>query len=318
MTADERYRSVGNRQRATPESIDSNLRRNTPQHLVSRSRPRLEYHLYRPKSQAATHRVLVSIHGVSRNAEEHIELFRELADDYGVMLVAPVFSAKGYRDYQRLGRKGLGPRADLALIRLLNEIASYTGTDTGRVDLFGFSGGAQFVHRFAFVHGPRVRCIALGAAGCYTMPDPSLSYPYGTADAEGLDTARLNVIAAARLQTLVMVGELDDREDDEELNRTRIVRETQGRHRIERARAWTDAMNAVADRAGFPASVRMLLLPGVGHSFERSVRHGGLGNHLFRHCYEDQRAKGRPLGAALKGAAPDGKDARQADYRQSM
>jgi pimeloyl-ACP methyl ester carboxylesterase len=254
-------------------------------HRVSRSRPQLEYHLYLPERQADTRRVLVSVHGVSRNAAEHIELFRDLADLYGVMLVAPVFSAEGYRDYQRLGRKGVGPRADLALIRLLNEIAMHTGADTGKVDLFGFSGGAQFAHRFAYVHSQRVRRIALGAAGWYTMPDPSLPYPYGTADAQGLDAARLNVAAAARLQTLVMVGEFDDREDDDELNRAKVVERNQGRHRVERARAWAGAMNAVADRAGFSGAVDMQLLPGVGHSFRKAVRSGGLGRHLFEHCY---------------------------------
>lgn len=254
-------------------------------HLVSRSRPPLEYHLYLPERQTETGRVLVSVHGVSRNAAEHVELFRELAERHSVTLIAPVFNTRTFRDYQRLGRQGVGPRADLALIRLLNEIAMHTGIDTGKVDLFGFSGGAQFAHRFTFVHTQRVRRLALGAAGWYTMPNRSLSYPHGAADALGLQGARLNPAAAARLRTLVMVGDLDNREDDEDLNRAKVIMRTQGRHRIERARAWTNAMNRIALQGGSSAAVDMMMLPGVAHSFRQAVTQGGLGDRLFEHCY---------------------------------
>jgi pimeloyl-ACP methyl ester carboxylesterase len=287
----------------------SPVQRGRPLRLVSRSRPLLGYHLYLPENQAETGRVLVSVHGVSRNAAEHIALFRELSDAYGVMLVVPEFEAAVYRDYQRLGRKGIGPRADLALIRVLNEVGWHTGADTGKIDLFGFSGGAQFVHRFAYLHSQRVRRIGLGAAGWYTMPDPSLSYPYGAADAKGLDAGRLNVVAMARVPTLVMVGDLDNREDDEELNRTRVVRRTQGRHRVERAVAWTRAMNAVAERVGLPRPVDMVLLPGVDHSFRQAVEQGGLACRLYQHCYGAWPASGNRHGSAAKTAPAGGAEA---------
>jgi len=254
-------------------------------HSISGTTRSPEYYLYLPRQPAGRRRVLVSVHGVSRNALEHIELFRDSADRYGVVLVAPVFTFEGFRDYQRLGRKGRGPRADLALIRILNEIQMAAGLDTGKVDMFGFSGGAQFVHRFCYAHSQRVRSLVLGSAGWYTMPDRSLQYPYGTADARGLDAVRFNLGAAARLPTLVVVGEEDDREDDEELNRSRFVVQSQGRHRLERARTWTAAMNTLAGRQGLPGSVDLQVLPGVGHSFRQAVLEGGLAHHVFEHCY---------------------------------
>jgi pimeloyl-ACP methyl ester carboxylesterase len=254
--------------------------------LESKSAPHLTYHLLLPRERHPDGRVLVSIHGVSRNAEEHIELLRPLADRHGVLLVAPVFAADRFRDFQRLGRKGRGPRADLALIRLLNELSIATGWDTSKIDMFGFSGGAQFVHRFALAHPQRVRRLALGAAGWYTMPDDTLSYPYGTADAAGLDAVRLNTVAAARLPTLVLVGERDDRADDEELNRSQMICGSQGDTRLRRAQNWTRAMNSFAASRGEPEQVSMLTLPGVDHSFRDAVIEGGLAAHVFRHCYE--------------------------------
>ena len=198
--------------------------------LESKSAPHLTYHLLLPRERHPEERILVSVHGVSRNAEEHIELLRPLAERYGVLLVAPVFAADRFRDFQRLGRKGRGPRADLALIRVLNELNIATGWDTSKIDMFGFSGGAQFAHRFALAHPQRVRRLALGAAGWYTMPDDTLRYPYGSGDVSGLDAVRLNAVAAARLPTLVLVGERDDRDDDEELNRSQIVCRQPGRY----------------------------------------------------------------------------------------
>ncbi len=251
---------------------------------LSRSKPQLGYYLYRSEQPARQGHLLVSVHGISRNAEEHIELFRPYADRHRVNLLAPVFDADSFGDYQRLGRKGRGPRADLALIRLLNELQAQYGWDTSQVPLFGFSGGAQFVHRFAFAHPQRVRCMALGAAGWYTMPDNRLPYPHGIADSAGLEAVRFNPAAAARLRTLVMVGEQDDRNDDEELNRGSIVCKTQGEHRLQRARTWAHAMNALSMQGGGPGCVDMVTLPRVEHSFRDAVLEGGLATLLFDHC----------------------------------
>ena len=245
----------------------------------------LPYQLFVPRVPHPDGRVLVSIHGVSRNAREHLDLLRPYAEQHGAALIVPRFTADSYPDYQRMGRKGRGPRADLALIRLLNELGRVAGLDTDCVDIFGFSGGAQFAHRFAMAHSRRVGRLVLGAAGWYTMPDHKLPYPYGVADAEGLDGVRLNVLAVARRPTLVLVGEHDDCPDDEELNRTKIVCHSQGFGRLQRAQTWTRAMKAYAAGRGESAGVDLQVLPGVGHSFHDAVVEGGLGSRIFRHCY---------------------------------
>lgn len=253
-------------------------------HVASKSKPSLACYLYLPRAWSPNGRVLVSVHGISRNAEEHIDGFRNHADKYGVTLVAPIFAAHKFTDYQRLGRVHHGPRADLALIRLLNEIWQRLGCASPKIDLFGFSGGAQFAQRFALVHPHRVRNLVLGSAGWYTMPDNGVSYPHGTGECPDLDAAHLNMVAAAQIPTLLAVGERDNNADEEGLNRSRAVREAQGDNRLERALNWTNAMRRFADAKGIPASIEFVSLPGVGHSFRDAVVEGGLADRLFEHC----------------------------------
>ena len=48
--------------------------------------------------------------------ELHACLFSSYCEALGVVLVAPYFEVGRSRDYQRLGRLGRGPRADVALV----------------------------------------------------------------------------------------------------------------------------------------------------------------------------------------------------------
>ena len=77
--------------------------------------PPLDYFAYLPRSEP--NRILVSVHGISEKPADHTERFSDLAERHGVAVVAPHFELSIWRDYQRLGREGKGPRADLALDR---------------------------------------------------------------------------------------------------------------------------------------------------------------------------------------------------------
>lgn len=163
----------------------------------------------------------------------------------------------------------------------MQTIDARTPLNTSKFNLFGFSGGAQFAHRFAFAHSQRVNAMILGAAGWYTMPDATTSYPLGTADAKGLDLVRFNVRSATRLPTLVAVGAEDTDPEDQELNGSRKISRRQGKHRVARAKAWVQAMNASAVRHGSDCDIQLRLLPGVRHSFSDAVDIGGLGQMIF-------------------------------------
>ena len=81
----------------------------------------LQYFLYVPKVISRDMPHCVSVHGISRNAGEHAALFAPLAERYGVVLVAPVFSRRHFGDYQRLGRRGSGRAPRRTPVRLRHD-----------------------------------------------------------------------------------------------------------------------------------------------------------------------------------------------------
>ncbi len=202
---------------------------------------------------------LVCIHGISRNALEHAHAFRHLADDLGFPVIAPMFNQAGFRGYQTLGSKA-GWNALTAFDRLLDEIAAEGGGPS--VDIFGFSGGGQFAHRFAMARPARVAALAIASAGWYTFPDDA-RYPRGLAGKlpPGADEA-----AFLAIPMLVLVGSAD-RDRDATLRQGERINAQQGADRVERARNWTAAVNDAARVRGLPPPALYAELAGAAHSF---------------------------------------------------
>ncbi|NNE63680.1 MAG: hypothetical protein HKN34_06335, partial [Gammaproteobacteria bacterium] len=238
------------------------------------------YYLYVPKTVRKFAPLMVSIHGVSRNAREHASMMSAMAEQYGVILLAPLFNKKQFPDYQRLGRIGRGPRADLALDRVIGEVLYLTGADTEQLYLFGYSGGGQFAHRYAMAHPERVASVVIGAAGWYTFPDRKKTYPRGTASNKTLPSLRFDESRFLRIPMTVIVGD-QDCERDPELNTLRRIDRQQGLNRVERATNWVESMNQASSGYGINPHHRLTILPGIGHSFEQSIEQGGMDEKIF-------------------------------------
>ncbi len=198
--------------------------------------------------------------------------------------MAPHFSRPRFRDYQRLGRGGRGARADQALERLVEEVARETHARAGRVFLFGYSGGGQFVHRYVMAHPQRVAAAVVGSAGWYTFPDAERRYPRGIRTRGDLAGVRFEPDAFLRVPLLVTVGERDV-ERDASLRQSEALDREQGRNRVERAERWVEAMREAARQQGLPPAVALRRLEGVGHSFEDNVERGALAKLAFEHFF---------------------------------
>lgn len=241
--------------------------------------PETRYFLAAPPRPSEDAPVLVSVHGISRNAREHAETFAAHCGTLGWFVVAPLFSRQAFPKYQQLGfggrGRGCGPRPDLALNAILDEVQRTTGADASRVFLFGYSGGGQFAHRYALLHPRRVLAAVLGASGWYSFPDRRQAYPRGLkriADALGCEP---DLDAFLRLPVSVMVGDRDY-ERDAALNASPAVDRQQGLTRPERGRRWLAALRREAERRGIVASQEYLELPACGHSFAECMAEGRL------------------------------------------
>lgn len=232
----------------------------------------MRYVLSRP-SDWDEQTVVVAIHGISRNWREHVAAFSPMTAVRRAALIVPRFSRTGYRGYQRLEVGSRGMAADEALLAVLRHAGRRLGTEIDHgLRLFGFSGGAQFVHRFSLLHPQRVRSQVLSAAGFYTMPDERRRFPYGTSRGRRLSSLPTT---GFHTPTLVLVG-AHDIERDEDLRTSRRLDREQGPTRLERARRYTLAVRAAAAGAGRPAQCTLQILEGCGHLFSECVAQGEL------------------------------------------
>lgn len=242
--------------------------------------PNQRYFLYIPRGDTATRRIFVTVHGISRNAEEHAREFADLAERYGLVVVAPLFDEARYPDYQRLGRSGKGERADLMLDRIVAEAAHWSGADGRRFHLFGYSGGGQFAHRYAMAHPERVVSYAIGAAGWYTLPDADQKYPMGTRASERLPDLQFAADRFLTIPAAVFVGERDVH-DGTALRQSEQLRAEQGENRHERGLNWIESMRRAAHAAGFDTAFHFESLPRSPHCFQKSMTRGGLGQRVL-------------------------------------
>ena len=210
---------------------------------------------------------LVAVHGIRRGAQAQAAALVRFAAMSGRTVIAPHFTERQWPQYQQVVRKG---RADMALLNLLQEIEIAGICQTSQFALSGYSGGAQFAHRFTMLYPHRVARLGLISAGWYTFPDPA-PFPFGlAAPSKPLKGWRPRLLADMRafLRTpiRVLIGELDDVVDDTTRSGPDID-QRQGQTRRERARRWVEAIRQAAADAGETADISLTELPGCGHDF---------------------------------------------------
>jgi len=246
-------------------------------------RPEQRYFLYLPrKKRFEDCRVFVSVHGISRNAKIHARFFAQFAEQYGVVLVAPLFDKALHPRYQRFGFDGV--RADIMLQYICSEVAQFTGADVSQLYMFGYSGGGQFVHRYAMAYPEQVAALAVGAAGWYTFPDPSRAFPYGIQPHHKLQDLHFDLERFLQIPATVFVGDRDIERDDA-LRKSQHLDIEQGDTRLSRGQRWIAAMQSAAEARGIKTRYQFESLPESDHSFSRCVRRGNLCGKVFQHLF---------------------------------
>lgn len=230
-------------------------------------------------------RVLVVVHGISRQSEYMLRCLEVKAQELNYTLIAPVFGPWSYRDYQRLGRKGQGHRADIAFEAMLADVGEVTELKSP-VHLMGFSGGAQFAHRYAYSDPDRVCSLSLSSAGWYTDPKSHTRFPYGTAENKLLPGLSFDIDGFLTIPTQTMVG-VDDTKRDPAMRRSPKLDKQQGRNRVVRAQWFQKKIERLAIRKGIDTKHIFRTLPNTGHDFGEAIEHGGLTNIIFNFCEDN-------------------------------
>lgn len=262
---------------------------------VLASDPRLAYFLHVPEVRSPEPRLVISVHGASRNVDLHARLLSAYAEIHGAVLLVPHFSAAHYSDYQRLGRAGHGKRADLALHRIAAEVTARTGIEGARFHLLGFSAGAQFVHRYAMAYPNRVAFAVLANAGRYTLPDPRQEFPRGIGSHSKFPGLRFDPDAFLRVPMKVFIGGHSVK--DLTLPKRSREPDSAKASRAERGRQWVAAMRQACADHGIESPITCEELPDRIRSFRSSVLRAGLAERAFEAMFG-------PSPAALPTPAP--------------
>ena len=172
--------------------------------------PRFSYCLYVPDE---IRRICVYVHGTYRDAAYYRDQLTEFAVRNQVLLVCPLFPAglidpHDVENYKLLRYREI--RFDKILLGMVDEIRERYAVPCERFMLGGFSGGAQFAHRFAYFYAARLNALSLAAPGRVTLLDETLDWWSGTGDAEELFERGIDIASLRALPIQLLVGENDD------------------------------------------------------------------------------------------------------------
>jgi pimeloyl-ACP methyl ester carboxylesterase len=258
--------------------------------------PPLSYRAFVP-SRGSDHPALVIVHGNSRRATRQFRSFLPGAIARGVALIAPTFPAGRFSGYQSLAGVNGAFAARQALLDTLDDASRHLRVPTDVIDMVGYSGGAQFAHRFAMHSPDRVGRVVLAAAGWYTY----------------LDEAPLPVRDRARPAQRRPPGGRGCLPPDPGARRGRRARHRKDRRPAHQpgprpppgaqpphpALRWMDHVEDTAQRRNVVPQVSFDLLLESGHSFDDAVRRGLLVERTFDFLHRPDPI--RP--ATVQGAA---------------
>jgi len=234
------------------------------------------YHV--PTSYTASSKVVFALHGGSRDAEGIRNNMIQKSIDYNFILIAPKFSSSNFSlgDGYNLGNvyvDGDNPSTNtlndenewsFSIIEpLFDSVKSSLSIESEKYNLFGFSAGAQFVHRFIqFNPNARFNKVVAGAAGWYTVPNNSIPFPYGYQNSILIST-NLNDLLSSDLH--IQVGALDNNPNSAGLRHNEYA-DAQGLNRVTRAVHFFESGQNIADSNNFNFNWSLHIIQGVGHN----------------------------------------------------
>lgn len=236
--------------------------------------PRFCYTLYIPKNyfDLVSIRVLVLIHGSSRDHCTLHDLFRDYASKHNICLLTPLFP-RGVTDpndpdnYKVIECDGI--RYNELLLSMMEEVKwRYPRVATDKVLIHGFSGGGQFVHRFAYLHPDRLAAVVIGAPGHITVPNDNIDFPLGTRDFEQRFGTAFDMKTLRKVPILLLVGAADISMDHLLVRKDRLLPEVDGKkqalNRLDDLHRLESALLEAKHR-----NVTFVAVPGVGHEWKK-------------------------------------------------
>jgi len=234
------------------------------------------YHV--PAAYTASSKVVFALHGGSRDAEGVRNNMIQKSIEYNFILIAPKFSSQNFSlgDGYNLGNvyeDGDNPSTStlndedewsFSIIEpLFDSVISSLSLTEEKYNLFGFSAGAQFVHRFIqFKPNARFNKVVAGAAGWYTVPDNNIPFPYGLDNSILTNTNLSNLLSK---DLYIQVGALDNDPNSVGLRHNEYA-DAQGLNRVTRAVHFFETGQNISESNNYDFNWSLHIIQGAGHN----------------------------------------------------
>jgi pimeloyl-ACP methyl ester carboxylesterase len=236
--------------------------------VAARRDPRISYCFYVPTEYRRVWKfrnLLLYIHGEGRRFQFLLNTLRPLARECGYLLVCPLFPANVLRDGNLSGYKYLKEgeiRYDELLLDIVAEFREVFAFEESRFLLGGFSGGAQFAHRFYYLYPEMLESVSIAAPGNVTLLDNDLEWPAGIGSISDVFGRQVDIDALKTVDVQLIVGDADTKvsiepEEDDGPGHPN----SNDRNRIDRLRSLHESL------LGHGIDSTLDFVPELGHSF---------------------------------------------------
>jgi pimeloyl-ACP methyl ester carboxylesterase len=235
------------------------------------------YHV--PTSVTINTPILFIFHGAGRNARDYRDAMISKSEEHGFIAITPEFSMNNFPsgDQYNLGNvfldgdnpspATLHPESEwtFSIIEpLFEDIKSRLNTTNDDYYVFGHSAGGQFAHRLAaFKPQSRFNKMVASASGWYTVPDNSISFPYGI-DNSPLASSSLTPLLAQDL--IILIGDQDNNPNAASLRHNTIV-DQQGLNRYDRAQHFFNRGLQLSNDLNTSFNWQLEINPGANHDY---------------------------------------------------
>tara|TARA_B100001093_G_C26813831_1_gene1008778 strand:- start:455 stop:1357 length:903 start_codon:yes stop_codon:yes gene_type:complete len=233
-------------------------------------------HFYIPNSvDRSNSPILFVFPGMNRDASNYLTTWIPLAELKHIMVFSFEFSdyhypggnayQQGYVFDDNGNLNGQEKWAFSAIEPVFDFIKNELNYQYNQYDMFGHSGGAQFVHRYViFKPNARINRAIAANSGWYTLPDTTVTFPYGL-ESTGLS---INEVQSAFTQQLqIHLGQNDNNPNDPSLRDTPEAN-LQGAHRLDRGRYFIAKCDTLSNQYSSSFNWLKKEVPNVGHNRE--------------------------------------------------
>ena len=233
------------------------------------------YHI--PENANQSSPILISLHGMNRNGENHRNSLIDKSNQHRFILVAPEFSENYFSggDGYNLGNifidgdnpslETLNPNdewtfsvLDPLFIYFKNLVINYSNN----YNLIGFSAGGQLAHR-SFIFNNSIYCqqtISM-SSGWYTTIDENQNFPYGLNESPFNSN---NIASLFSRNLTILIGQNDNDPNAPNLRRNSIV-DLQGNNRFDRAEYFYTSAENLANEKNYIFNWQKFVVPNAAH-----------------------------------------------------